>query len=275
MVKQSRQLENHNEAYCLNEDFNTLDNWEKSGSPTGIMVLPRTEPAYRKPVDLPGGVLKTESGNLILKTGEPGYYGLHNERTITTMNFRMEFKARINKFSEAGYPLGVHVNVGAEKYDLLLRKDGIYELKEDKGPYRKIINTTINNDWHVWSVVMQLGHASIYKDGAFIGKGSVRIDGSIGHRPITISATATKASDPAEMEMEYFRYENIDIPDHAGITNSLGMEMMPIKPENFVWVTMERLIINNFLRTKFIHLTWAKVRLIPISKMVPWYLKIL
>ncbi|MEI9808045.1 MAG: hypothetical protein WDO16_09320 [Bacteroidota bacterium] len=69
-------------------------------------------------------------------------------------------------------------------------------MKGDKGPYRKIINTTINNDWHVWSVVMQLGHASIYKDGAFIGKGSVRIDGSIGHRPITISRDSNKGIGP-------------------------------------------------------------------------------
>ncbi|MEI9808046.1 MAG: hypothetical protein WDO16_09325 [Bacteroidota bacterium] len=114
-VRQSRQLENYNEIYHLNEDFNTLDNWGKSGSPTGIMVLPRTEPAFRKPVDLPHGDLKVKEGNLYLKTGEPGYYGLHNEHTITSINFKMEFKARIKKFPEAGYPLGVHINVGAEK----------------------------------------------------------------------------------------------------------------------------------------------------------------
>lgn len=212
-VKKNRELENYKEIYRVDENFSSLADWSKSGSPTGEMILTRTEPPYRIEVDLPRGTLKADSiGHLYIKTGSPGYYGLHNEQVIATNNFRLEFRAKIEQFPESGYPLAVHVNYGAEKYDLIIKEDGIYEIKEENMKHmKKIIDIAIDNKWHTWEVEVRLGRAEISMDGVYIGSGSTRIDGGIGHRPISISAKIADENDVAEARMEYFRFENIEV----------------------------------------------------------------
>lgn len=214
-VKENRVLDNYEEVYRVNEEFDNLDKWVFSGSPTGIMSLPRTEPAYRAEVALPGGTLKADgSGHLYLKTVEPGYYGLHYEDVIATNSFRLTFRAKVERFPRSGYALGVHVNVGAEKYDVIIKEDGIYQWeKRDPEKYRKIADAMIGHEWHDWQVDAQEGHVKISRDGILLGEGSVRMDGTLGHRPITISAMSAQAEDIAELQMEHFRFENVDVED--------------------------------------------------------------
>lgn len=211
-VEENGELENYREIYRVDENFNTLADWSKSGSPTGVMKFARTEPPYRIEVDLPEGTLKAdELGQLYIKTGTPGYYGLYNERVIATNNFRLKFKAKIDQFPQSGYPLAVHINYGAEKFDLIIRKDGIYEKnKENLENFTKIINRKIDNGWHIWEAEVKSGHVAIFMDGVPIGKGSTRIDGTIGHRPISISTMTERENDIAVSRMEYFKFENID-----------------------------------------------------------------
>lgn len=215
-VKKNRELENYHEIYRIDENFNSFANWNKSGSPSGEMVLPRTEPPNRIEVDLPEGTLKAdERGHLHIKTSEPGYYGLHNEQIIATNNYKLEFKTKIERFPQFGYPLGIHVNYGAEKYDLIIKKDGVYQMdRENLEDLKKIIDIEIDNEWHVWKVEVKRGQSQITMDEEHIGSGSTRIDGGIGHRPISISAWTTDDKDVAEARVEYFRFENIEIDNH-------------------------------------------------------------
>lgn len=214
-VEKNQKLDNYKKIYRIDEDFHNLAKWNKSGSLTGEMILPRTEPPYRIEVALPEGTLKTnELRQLYIKSNEPGFYCLHNTQVIATNNFRIEFKAKIDQFSQLGYPLAVHVNYGAEKYDLIIKEDGIYEMKaENIDEPKKIIDKVIGNKWHVWKVEVKKGRADISMDGEYIGSGSTRIDGSIGQRPISISVMAVDETDVVESRMEYFRFENIELED--------------------------------------------------------------
>ena len=98
-----------------------------------------------------------------------------------------------------------------EKYDVIVKKDGIYELERgDLLQHRKIIDVAIDSDWHTWKVEVRQERSEIYLDGMRIGNGSTRIDETIGQRPVVISAMLIDENDLAEMQMEYFRFENIE-----------------------------------------------------------------
>lgn len=234
-VSKNRELDNYDKIYRLDEDFVSLDRWSTSGSPTGTMTLPRTEPPYRTDIKLPKGTLKVEkTGQLYLKTGEPGYYGIHQEDVIVTNSVRVSFAAKVQRFPRDGYPLGVHLSFGGEKYDLVLKEDGIYELVDgDPGRYRKIIDVSVDLEWHSWDFELTSGRSRIFRDGVFIGNGRSRIDGSIGQRPLTISAVAKSKNDPAEIRLDRIKLENIEDPDEGKIVNSIGMELVRVPAGKF------------------------------------------
>lgn len=219
-VEKNRELENYKKIYQVNEDFSTLAQWNKSGSPAGgEMIIPRTEPPYRVEVNfLRGGMKADEMGHLYINTGKPGYYGLHNEQIIATSNFRVEFKAKVKQFPSSGYPLAISVNCGAEKNDVIIKEDGIYQLgaeewdkPQDMKNLKKIIDISIDNEWHTWEIEVKQGQMKISLDGVHIGKGSTRIDGRLGHRPISISAMTTSEDDVAVSVVDYFKFENIEL----------------------------------------------------------------
>lgn len=233
-VTTNSELDPYMKTSTIDESFNDLVNWEKSGSPTGDMKLSRTEPASRTTVKLPNGTMVVKQGILSVKTNEPGYYGLHNEHALASSFFKMEFKAKLTRFPPKGYPLGVHVNTGAEKFDLLFKQDGVYQLTNDKNSYRRIINIKNDKQWHTWLIIMNNATAKIYKDGIYIGKGATRLDGIIGHYPLTISAVAASKTDLAEAELDYLKYENVVVPDSGTVTNSLDMKMVKLNPGEFL-----------------------------------------
>ena len=195
----NRELENYAEIYQIDENFSTGDyktfaDWSNcSGGPRYFNAITANE------------------AGLNIRSDKPGYYGLGNDKVIVTNRFSMVFRAKIEHFPQSGFPLAVHVNYGAEKYDVIVKKDGIYELERgDLLQHRKIIDVAIDSDWHTWKVEVRQERSEIYLDGMRIGNGSTRIDETIGQRPVVISAMLIDENDLAEMQMEYFRFENIE-----------------------------------------------------------------
>lgn len=210
--EKAAELDNYGEIFRLDEDFESLDRWITSGSPMGDLEFHRTEPP-RRVGDAPlprGGMIDVDNaGRLCIRTGESGYHGLHYEDIIVTHNYRLEFKARIRAYADRGDTLAVNVNYGPQKFHLILRKDGVYDLEAPERA-RRIVSTPMGNDWNVWVVEMRDGEARIYQDGEFVGIGKPMADPAVGNRPISIYSNPRKTSTSrTDLQMEYFRFESL------------------------------------------------------------------
>jgi len=204
-------LDHYEEIYGVQEDFQDLDRWITTGDPTGELLFQRTEPPERvSEVPLPQGVVETtETGYLHIRTDEPGYYGIHNENCIITKNYKMECKVRVARYAVDGDSLGICVNYGPQKQHLILRSDGLYEAKSPE-ELQRVTQLAMDHEWHVWSAVMQEGKVRLFLDDAPIGQGAAMTDPSIGHRPVTLYARPTKASDPVEVYVDSFHIDNLE-----------------------------------------------------------------
>ena len=212
--KESRKLDNFDKIFKINEKFDTLNDWTLSGRPLMLWVEP--EPVDRDCVrrlrePLPEGLVKADEFGLYINTHEPGYYGLHNENTIVTQNYKFKFKAKIERYANEGDTLGFGVQCGAQKQHLILRKDGLYELVRPDKPGR-IIEMAMDNHWHVWEVEMNAGKSDIYIDGSFLTSVSAMTYDRLGRNdsPISIYVQTTSVFDPAIVRVEYFNFENLE-----------------------------------------------------------------
>ena len=84
--------------------------------------------------------------------------------------YTLEFKAKIDDFYEGEakgdpYPasLGIKINDGIYSLMLDLRKDGIYAVT-NTGSWSKTKAVPIDDDWHVWKVVVNHGIAEVFMD---------------------------------------------------------------------------------------------------------------
>jgi hypothetical protein len=212
--EESREADNFDKIFQINERFDSLNDWTLSGRPLMIWVEPEQVDRdctrmLREP--LPEGLVQADDHGLYINTNEPGYYGLHNENTIVTQNYTLEFKAKIERYASEGDSLGVGVQCGAQKQHLILRKDGLYELV-GPGKSRRIKAIDMDNYWHVWKVEMNEGSSGIYIDGTFLTSAPAMIYDRLGRNdaPVSIYAETTNLFDPAEVRMEYFKFENIE-----------------------------------------------------------------
>ncbi len=212
---ESRKLDNFDKIFQVNESFDTLDDWTPSGRPLMLWVEYETvnRDIVRKLKEpLPNGLVRTDEHGLYIKTNMPGYYGLHNENTIVTHNYKLEFKAKIERYAIEGDSLGININYGAQRQHFILRKDGLYELAGPDKP-RRIKEMHMDNNWHVWNIEMNKGKSEIYMDGTHVANSSAMIDDRLGRNdaPINIYVRTIDPSDPVEMRMEYFKFENLEV----------------------------------------------------------------
>lgn len=209
--EKAAELDNYDQIFRIEEDFESLDRWVTSGSPMGQLEFHRTEPP-RRVGDAPlpqGGMIAIDGQRLCIQTGEPGYHGLHCEDIVVTPNYRFEFKARVRAYADRGDMLGVNVNCGPQKFHLILRKDGVYDLEAPERA-RQILKMPMGDDWSVWAVEMRDGQARVYRDGEFVGNSTPMLDPVVGSRPISIYSNPDRGpGNRTDVQIEYFRFENL------------------------------------------------------------------
>ena len=206
------ELGNYGTILRFDEEFESLERWVPSGSPTGQLEFSRTEPPRRvgdAPLPEGGRIALDGEGRLCIQTGASGYHGLHNEDVVVTPDYRFEFKVRVRAYADRGEVLGVNVNCGPRKFHLILRKDGIYDWEAPQRA-RQIREMPMDNDWHIWVVEMRGGKARVCRDGEFVGIGTPMIDPAVGSRPISIYSNPDGGSgSKTDVQMDYFRFENL------------------------------------------------------------------
>jgi|GEM_PF-1907738 len=200
-VRENGVIQDYRSNYQIVEDFTTFADWSNiSGNVRFFHSMICIRPH------------RASEAGLQIRADQPGFYGLGHDKVIVTDNYRIQFKSKICRSPEVGYPLGIHVNYGAEKYDLIVKPDGLYELEgEDLAQQSKIISAAVDTNWHIWEVEVSQGRAKVSMDGIHIGDGSTRIDASIGQRPVVISTMVGDENGRAEMQMEYFHLENLEV----------------------------------------------------------------
>jgi hypothetical protein len=208
----ARKLDDFDNIFGIDESFASLERWHPSGTPMTYWIDPADRTVVKltaKP--LPGGVVAGGPEGLTITTDKPGYYGLLNGTAIVTHNYRAEWRAKIVRYAKQGDSLAVAIVYGAQKHDVILRGNGVYEM-DSGGAARRIAEIAMDDRWHDWAVEMRNGNASIFLDGSLVGKSKARMDDRFGINdiPVSIYAKTTKTADPAQVKIQRFKLTNLE-----------------------------------------------------------------
>lgn len=210
--RRSRELDGYDNLFPrLEESFETLDAWTLSGRPPALALDADKDVSRRLVAPLPGGRVEGGGRGLLVRTGPPGYYGICREDAPVTAAYRVELRARVERWAESGVTLGVNTACGPFKNYLVIGPDGIHERVESAG-LRRLAEIETDREWHTWSVEVDGRNTRVFRDGALLARGRVLVDDRPGEddAPVGIFAHPGPGSGPAIFRVACFRLINRD-----------------------------------------------------------------
>ncbi|MPQ43651.1 glycoside hydrolase domain-containing protein [Clostridium tarantellae] len=174
----------------MNEIWNSLDEWMVEGNINGASI--------------------NDSKNLQLNSDNSLSTLLSKNNISIKQHYTLEIKAKFDDFvsGTAGIntTLGIKVSDGLYRLMMDFQENEINVITDD-GKWSSVKEIKIDNKWHVWSIVVNMGEGSLYMDNNFLSKFNIEYKKETDSIQLWISG---KSKYPAQSQVEYIKlYDNL------------------------------------------------------------------